>query len=393
MTNFDNVRDRHQTNSAKWDGLADRFGSDDPNLLAMWVADMDFDPAPAIKESLQDLAVNHVLGYTIPSDDFYQSQIDWYKDRHQVDLQKSDILLSPGVVGSIGAVIQAVTGRDDGVMIHDPAYNGFIKILRANKRKIVKSPLIIEAGKFVMDYDQIEAEFKKGEVKLFVLSNPHNPGGRVWTREELVKLADLCQEYGVYLISDEIHIDLTYPENKATSAYTLDEKYFDQLVVLHSATKTFNIAGVKCSAIFVKNEELKDKIQSTQALLAHSAISSFGLVATQAAFAQSRDWQQNLLAYLDQNRQLIVDFFQENLPQVDFIKPEATYLFWFDAKDIGLEGKELEDFFTQEGQVALVNGLNYGETSPTWMRLNFATSRENVQEGLNRIKSCFDKKQ
>ena len=137
---------------------------------------------------------------------------------------------------------------------------------------------------------------------------------------------------------------------------------------------------------------MKDKIQSTQALLAHSAISSFGLVATQAAFAQSRDWQQNLLAYLDQNRQLIVDFFQENLPQVDFIKPEATYLFWFDAKDIGLEGKELEDFFTQEGQVALVNGLNYGETSPTWMRLNFATSRENVQEGLNRIKSCFDKK-
>lgn len=388
MNEFDTVRDRLNTNSVKWDGLNSLYGS--PDLLAMWVADMDFDPSPAIREALTEVASNQVIGYSKPSETFYETYINWQKKRHQIDLSKEEILLSPSVVASLGTLIQAFSQEDDAVMIHDPAYNGFTPIVLNNHRKLLRSPLKNVDGKFEMDLEDIENQFKDNPVKLFILSNPHNPGGRVWTKEEIIDLADLCRKYGVLLVSDEIHSDLAYSEREVTSAYTLDESYFDNLVVLHSPTKTFNIAGVKISTILVKDKDLRDRVEEYQAYVAQDTINTFGLVAMEAAFGHSDEWYSNLIDYLESNRQMIVDFFDKELPDVEYMVPEATYLFWFNAEQIGKSGLDLKKHFAKEGKIALVDGGSYGKSQPAWMRLNFGTSKERLQEGLNRIKTVFE---
>lgn len=389
MTNeFDVVRDRRHSNSVKWDGLKALYGEED--LLAMWVADMDFDPAPAIRERLTNVVANQVLGYAKPSDHFYETYINWQKEQHQIELNEKEILLSPGVVGSIGVLIQSFTEQDDGVLIHDPAYNGFTPIIEDNKRQLHRSPLRIEDGKFRMDYKDIERQMKQNNIKLFLLSNPHNPGGRVWSREELVQLIELCMKYDVLLISDEIHSDLIYSNYKMTSAYTLDEKYFNHIVVLHSVTKTFNIAGVKISTILVKDEVLRNRIKEVQSYSQQNTINSFGLVAMEAAFGHSQEWHKKLLMYLEDNRNFIMDYFDKYLPEVEYMVPESTYLMWFNAATTGYSGAELNQHFVKEGRIALVNGLKYGESSPTWTRLNFGTSRSTLEDGLNRIKDAFE---
>lgn len=385
---FDVVRDRRHSNSVKWDGLKAVYGEED--LFAMWVADMDFDPAPAIRDCLTNVAANQVLGYAKPSDQFFETYINWQKEQHQIDLKEKEILLSPGVVGSIGVLIQSFTAQGDGILIHDPAYNGFTPIIEDNKRQLYRSPLRIEDGKFRMDYENIERQIKQNNIKLFLLSNPHNPGGRVWSKEELVQLIELCIKYDVLLVSDEIHSDLIYSKYKMTSAYTLDEKYFNHIVVLHSVTKTFNIAGVKISTILVKDEVLRDRIEEVQSYFQQSTINSFGLVAMEAAFGHSQAWHRNLLKYLEDNRNFIIDFFDEYLPEVEYMVPESTYLMWFNAATTGYSGADLNQYFVKEGRIALVNGLKYGESSPTWTRLNFGTSRSILEDGLNRIKNAFE---
>lgn len=386
---FDVVRDRRQSNSVKWDGLETLYGEAD--LLAMWVADMDFDPAPAIKERLTNLASEQVLGYVLPPETLFETYIDWQREQHQIELKKEEILFSPGVVGSIGVIIQAFTEQGDGVLIHDPAYNGFTPIIEDNHRKLERSPLQIENGKFKMDFEDIEHQFKGNNIKVFLLSNPHNPGGRVWTKDELTQLMDLCVEYDVLLVSDEIHSDLIYSDQTMISAYTLDEKYFDHIILLHSPTKTFNLAGAKVSTIVVKDPELRKQIKEVQSYTQQGTINTFGLVAMEAAFGESQEWHKNLLKYLEENRNYIINFFDEHLPEVEYMVPESTYLMWFNAESIGLSGEELNQHFVKEGQIALVNGQKYGKSSPIWTRLNFGTSRENLEDGLNRIKKAFEK--
>lgn len=388
MNEFDVVRDRRKSDSKKWDGLETEYG--DSDLLAMWVADMDFDPAKPIRDRLTKVASEHVLGYSQPSEKFYDTYINWQEENQHIKLSEEEILLSPGVVGSIGIAIQAFSEKGDSVLIHDPAYNGFTPIVLDNKRNLLLSPLKLVEGKFQMDFEDIEKQFNENNVKLFILSNPHNPGGRVWTKEELVKLLDLCEQYDVILVSDEIHCDLVYPEYSVTSAYTLDEKYFNRIVVLHSATKTFNIAGVKISTILVKDPVLRERMQEVQSYSVNDTINSFGLVAMEAAFSEGKGWHTNLMQYLESNRQMIIDFFDAELPGVDYMIPESTYLFWFNADSSGYCGEELNEHFVKEGRIALMNGMSYGETCPTWMRLNFGTNKERLQDGLNRIKKAMN---
>lgn len=389
MNYFDNVRSRLNTNSVKWDGLNTLYG--DPDLLAMWVADMDFDPSPAIQSAIKEVAENQVLGYTKPSDSFYDTYINWQKKRHGIDLTANDILLSPSVVGSLGVLIQAFSNPGDAILIHDPAYNGFTPIVLNNNRQLFRSPLKMVEGKFKMDLADIENQFKSGEVKLFILSNPHNPGGRVWTKDELVDLANLCKKYQVLLVSDEIHSDLVYSGYSVTSAYRLDDKYFDNLVVLHSPTKTFNIAGTKVSTILAKDSELRKRIKEVQSYTSQDTINSFGLVAMEAAFGESDQWYNLLIDYLESNRQLIIDFFDKELPEVEYMVPESTYLFWFNAEQIGKSGVQLKKHFAEKGKVAMVDGGAYGKSQPSWMRLNFGTSKERLKEGLEAIKTVFEK--
>lgn len=387
MVNFDEKIVRKGTGSLKWDAVKALYGKEE--ILPMWVADMDFLNAAPIREALHRLIDEQVLGYSLPSDQLFESIIKWQKERHNMNLSKKNILFSPGVVGSLGVCIQAFSEIGDGVMIHDPVYHPFTHIVHSNKRKLVLSSLENQNGRYIMDFEDIESKLQKDNVKIFILSNPHNPGGRVWTREELKRLADLCVKYNVILISDEIHSDLLFNGSVCYSPVTLNEKYEKWVITLHSATKTFNLAGVKLSFFFVFDDVLKRQIETIQSQTEQASINTFGLVATEAAFSESEHWLENLLEYLETNRQIVIDFFDKELPDVNYMIPEATYLFWFNASTCNVPNDQLKKAFVDIGKIALNEGSSFGLEGTGWMRLNFASPRSMVEEGLQRIKKTF----
>lgn len=386
--NFDEIIDRSGTNSVKWDAREQLFGS--ATALPMWVADMDFKNSDQIRKALHELIDDQILGYALPSDSLFESIILWQKERHQMNINKENILFSPGVVGAIAVCVQALTSPHDGVLIHDPVYTPFSSVVQSNNRRIYRTPLIIENGQYKMDYDHIEKSFKEHSIKMFILSNPHNPGGRVWTKKELIQLIDLCIQYEVILISDEIHSDLTYTDSTIYSPISLKEEYKNWVVTLHSASKTFNLAGVKLAFYIVCNDELKGKIETVQHETEQNSISTFGMVATEAAFSKSIEWHKELMEYLEENRNLVIEFFDKELPEVFYMKPESTYLFWFDASSLHIEGDKLTETFIQKGDIALNAGIAYGNSSQQFMRLNFACPRSVLEEGLLRVKKVFD---
>lgn len=388
MVNFDEELVRTGTNSLKWDALEERYGAKD--ILPMWVADMDFQNAEPIRTALHKLIDEQILGYAMPSENLMQSIIRWQKERHDMTLVSDNILFSPGVVGAIAVCVQAFSEIGEAVMIHDPVYYPFTNVVEANDRKLVRASLENDNGRYVMDFEEIEKQIKDNQVKLFILSNPHNPGGRVWTKEELEKLTQICVENKVVLVSDEIHSDLTFKDVTCYSPVTFKEEYKDWVVTLHSATKTFNIAGVKCSFFFVFNEELKKKIEQTQEKTEQASLTTFGLVATEAAFSESQEWLEGLMGYLESNRQLVIDFFDKELPDVAYMIPEATYLFWFDASTLSVPNDQLKETFTTIGKIALNEGASFGPDGNGWMRFNFASPRAMVEEGLKRIKKTFE---
>lgn len=386
--NFSKHMDRKNTGSVKWDMLEEFFGTKD--VLPMWVADMDFDNALEIKEAIQDIIDTQILGYTFPQSSFYNSIIEWQRKNHNMLVSKEDILISPGVLSSIAAVIQALTQEKEGVLIHDPVYTPFSTIVEKNNRIVYRSRLLVSNNEYKMDFDHIEEQMKKHPIKLFLLSNPHNPGGRVWSKEELVKLTTLCRQYNVILISDEIHSDLVFKDYSCISPVTLNESNKEFVVTLHSATKTFNIAGVKTSFMVIYNENLRNKVLNVLEQTELSSVNSFGLAATEAAFSKAGDWHRALMKQLETNRSKVIAYFNKYLPEVSYMTPQSTYLFWFDASTLGIENDKLKETFADVGKVALNDGISYGPGGGAYMRLNFAVPEPMLEEALKRIKHVFD---
>lgn len=385
---FEKIVDRQQTNSVKWDKTDEIFGSAD--VLPMWVADMDFDNARPIKDALRKTIDTEVLGYTFPPASLFTAISNWQKDKHDMPVTRDDILLSPGVLSSIAVAVQAFTDRGDSVLIHDPVYPPFYSMVNKNERAVYRTSLNLKDGQYRMDFDDIEQQFKDKQIKLFILSNPHNPGGRVWSKEELIQLVELCKKYSVILISDEIHSDLVYSEQTCLSPVNLDDSYKNWVVTLHSATKTFNLAGVKTSFILVFNDKLKEQLVKVQEETELNVVNTFGMRATEAAFSESRDWHKGLLEKLEANRSIVTEFFNKKLPEVSYMVPEATYLFWFDAARLGVENEKLRETFAQVGKVGLNDGISYGPSGRSYMRLNFAVPEPLLMDGLKRIKTVFD---
>lgn len=385
---FEKIVDRKQTNCVKWDRAEAIFGSAD--VLPMWVADMDFDNARPIKESLRKMIDDEVLGYTFPPDSLFSAIGNWQNDKHNMPADKENILLSPGVLSSIAVAVQAFTDQGDSVLIHDPVYPPFYSMVNKNERDVHRTSLALKDGQYTMDFDDIEQQFKDKQIKLFILSNPHNPGGRVWTKDELVTLVELCKTYQVILISDEIHSDLVYSDQTCLSPVTLDDSYKDWVVTLHSATKTFNLAGVKTSFILVFNDKLKEQLVKVQEETELDIVNTFGMRATEAAFSESRDWHESLIKKLEANRSIVTDFFDKELPDVPYMVPEATYLFWFDASSLGVADEKLRETFAEVGKIGLNDGISYGPSGKSHMRLNFAVPESLLMDGLTRIKTVFD---
>ena len=383
MTNFEQPIDRLGSNSVKWDAILKSYNEE--NLLPLWIADMDFKAPVGVLQAYQKLLEHGILGYADTPDTLYTAISNWEQEHFKLAVRKEEILFFSGVLAGITTAIQAFTKPNDVILIHDPVYPPFANIITTNRRQLVRSQLVEENGHFVMDLADMEEKFKQHQVKVMILCNPHNPGGRVWTKKELYQLGELCQKYQVLVLSDEIHQDLVFPPNKMTSFFNAGEGFSNFSLQFTSMTKTFNLAGIKNSVVFVKNEKLRSQLIRKQEENFQQEINTFGLVGMEAAYETGEEWLAELLPYIQSNITYTMNFFREQLPKVKIMEPEGTYLLWLDFSEYDLSDKELEERFVHKGKVVLNTGVSYGPSGKQHMRLNVACPRVVLEEGLNRI--------
>jgi cystathionine beta-lyase len=387
MINFDNVHSRLNTNSVKWDSIVATYKEND--LLPLWVADMDFLAPTPVTKALQQVIDQGIYGYTIFPDSLYDAIISWQQRKHHYTIQKEDILFNSGVVPSLALAVQSFTEIEDSVLIHDPVYPPFADVVEKNQRQLVRNALIDRNGHFEFDPNTMEAAIQEHNVKLMILCNPHNPGGRVWSKEELQQIGDICKKHGVIVVSDEIHQDIVFAPTTFTSFQTVDPAFAEFSIVLTSATKTFNLAGIKNSMIFIKDPELRKQFVTTQEKNVQSEINTFGIVATEAAYRDSEQWLEELLHYLAANIEWTCNYLAKELPEIKYHKPEGTYLMWLDFSSYGLSDQQLQRKLIKEAKVVLNPGINFGPSGTQHMRINLACPRETLEKGLAQIATAF----
>lgn len=378
--NFDEIIDRSNTGSLKWHYTDD--------TIPLWVADMDFKAAQAILDAIEQTVQHGILGYTKPTEALYDSIIQWHGRRYDLQLTKENILFSPGVVPSLALMMNVFTEVGEAVLVNDPIYTPFMSKVEQNGRKLVLSALKEAEGKYHLDLADIEAKIVEHNVKLYLLCNPHNPGGRVWTIDELEAVLAICKKHNVAIVSDEIHQDLTLTGHTFTPFLTLAKGYEHNVVSLTSMTKTFNIAGIKGSMIFATDEALVKKISQQQHLNDEYELNLFAYTTMRVAYEQGDEWLAQALGYIETNIDLTVQFLEAHLPKIKVMRPEASYLIWVDCSAYGQDDQALYDTF-RAAKVELSAGFKYGEEGHLKMRLNVACPRALLLEGLNRMHAAL----
>lgn len=371
--------DRHRIGSTKW------HHSDD--TLPMWIADMDFKVADPIAETLVDIIKNNVLGYTTPTPKLYQTISHWHYSRYGHRLNARDIIFSSSVVAALATAITLFSQEGDAVLINDPVYPAFFDKIRRNHRTIITSALCVdEQYRFCFDYQDMEDKICKHNVKLFILCNPHNPGGRVWTQSELQRILALCKRYNVFVVSDEIHQDLTLFGHRFTSVLALDEAkaYYHRLICLSAISKTFNTAGLKGAFIFVKNKTLADTITEYQIRHGENEINLLALHAIQAAYQHGDEWLKAVISYIEDNVITAIDHLITHLPNLKVMHPEASYLIWMDCSAYCQDDEQLKQKLLN-AKVELNWGISYGKEGHLKVRLNVACPKGVLHQGLVRI--------
>ena len=382
--NFQTAPNRLSHHTYKW-----KETETDPQLLPAWIADMDFEVMPEVKQAIHDYAEQLVYGYTYASDELLQAVLDWEKSEHRYSFDKEDIVFVEGVVPAISLAIQAFTKEGDAVLINSPVYPPFARSVRLNNRKLVSNSLKEENGLFQIDFEQLEKEIVENNVKLYLLCSPHNPGGRVWEREVLERIGHLCQEHQVILVSDEIHQDLTLFGHEHVSFNTISPDFKEFAIILSSATKTFNIAGTKNSYAVIENPALRARFKRQQLANNHHEVSSLGYIATETAYRYGKPWLVALKAVLEENIQFAVDYFAKEAPRLKVMKPQGTYLIWLDFSAYGLTDDELFALLHDQAKVILNRGSDYGKEGELHARLNIATPKPLVEEICKRIVHCL----
>ena len=362
----------------------------DPEIIPAWIADMDFNVIPEVREAVIGYADQMVYGYTYASDSLYQSILDWEKEEHGYSFDKEAVVFIEGVVPAISTAIQAFTKEGDAVLINTPVYPPFARSVRLNNRRLIENSLVKVNGHFEIDFEQLERDIVENDVKLYVFCSPHNPGGRVWTKEELTKVADLCQKHGVLLVSDEIHQDLALYGNKHISMNTISDAYKDFTLVLSSATKTFNIAGTKNSFTIIENEDLRKAFKQKQLANNQHEIPTIGLITTQAALTYGKPWIEELKTVFETNIDLLTKELSEKT-NIKVMKPEGTYLVWLDFSAYDQDHNELGRLLKEEAKVVLNDGITFGSEGEKHFRFNVATPTTVVAEGVKRLVSVFGK--
>jgi len=373
---FDEPVVRRGTNCVKWDE------SEIDDIIPMWVADMDFRVAPAIQKALEERVAHGVFGYNIVPESYYEAVISWFRRRHQWTISRESILYTTAVVPAVSCVIKALTMPGEKVLILSPAYNCFFSSIRNNGCEVLESPLVNEDSSFKIDWQDFEQKCADEKTTLFLLCNPHNPCGRVWNREELQRMYDICHRHGVTVVSDEIHCELIMPGYEFVPFGTIT----DDCVVTNSPSKNFNTAGLQIANIICTNPEWRRRIDRAININEVCDVNPFGIAALQAAYNESEDWLDALNQYLWQNYQTLCDFFARELPQLRVTRLEGTYLVWVDHRALGISTDELFNRLLNEGHVWVSPGTMYGpQTGEGFIRINIACPRSQLNEALKRI--------
>ncbi|MBR0031506.1 MAG: pyridoxal phosphate-dependent aminotransferase [Treponema sp.] len=384
---FNTVIDRKNTNAIKFD-LATVRGKP-ADVLPLWVADMDFPTAPEILSALHKKVSHGIFGYSVPDAGFYAAVKKWQKEEHDFDIDRPHIVLTPGVVFAISSAIRAFTSEGDSVIIQTPVYYPFKNMVVLNKRNLVTSSLFEKDGKWHIDFDDFEKKISENNVKLFILCSPHNPVGRVWTKEELSKISEICERHNVIVFADEIHNDFVIPPYKHTVFQTVSEYAAYNSIVSTSASKTFNLAGLQFSINFIKNPELKKRFRDAIDKTGYDEPSIMGLIATKAAYEHGKPWLLALKNHLAENLAFVRSFVAEKLPKARLIEPEGTYLLWLDFSAYGHTDSELDDIIVNKAKLWLDRGTMFGKEGEGYQRINIATPHSILKDALERLESVF----
>lgn len=377
---------RRQDNNVKWS-----VTKDDDQLLPMTVADMDIATPQFIREAMQRVLDQKVLGYTMPSTVFYNAIIHWQKTYHNVSLKRDQLIIVPSVAVGLSFVIRHLTQVDDGIIVMSPYYPPYRQLVIDNQRQFIEFPLVQREGQYVIDLDRLDQVMAESNAKAIIVCNPHNPGGCVWTTSELQRIQDIANAHSVLVLADEIHDDVAFSDNLPVSMMSdlMGEEASDQTILLKSATKAFNLAGIKCAFLAVKNPKLLSILKQAAAAEAIEEVNTLGLVATRVAYEQGADWLAEVNAYLEANRNFAYEYLREEVPMIRPMYPEGTYLMWLDFMAYGLTDTELDQKLRELGHICLNPGIDYGKTGSGFMRLNFAVDRAVLTDALKRLKT-FD---
>ena len=380
--NFDENIDRRSTNSLKYDLLDSIFGSDD--ILPMWVADMDFKTPDFIIDSIKKRLNHEIFGYTIKSDNFYNSIINWTKNQYNWDIKREWILFSPGVVPSLVFSVLAFSNPGDKILIQPPVYFPFMHVIKANKREIFFNPLKNTNNYYTIDFENLEKNIDE-KVKMIFLCNPHNPVGRAWKKDELERLGDICVKNNIVIISDEIHADIVYKPNFHIPIANLNSNFANSTVTLLAPGKTFNIAGLSSSVIIASNKELYKKLESIINSMHIGMGNVFGLVAFESAYTNGKEWLDELLLYLQGSVMFVDEYINKYIPYIEFKIPEATYLLWLNCKDLNLNNNQLKDFFIKKAKVGFNDGPTFGPGGEGFQRMNIGCPKSLIKKALDKI--------
>lgn len=392
--NFDKIINRKGTNCLKYDYAVERGKPAD--VLPLWVADMDFTVSEEITKSLHAAVDHGIYGYTQPKDAYYNAITNWMEKNHNWKTKREWIMKTPGVVFALGAAVKAFTKPGDAVLIQNPVYYPFTNIIRDNDRRVIDNTLVYEKrvtegkSQYSIDYEDFERKIVQENIKLFILCNPHNPVGRVWNREELQYLGEICLRHHVIVVSDEIHNDFVYPGFEHTVFANVDPRFAEFTVTCTAPSKTFNLAGLQISNIFISNETLREAFQKEIDKTGYDEPNALGAIACEAAYRGGQEWLDQLRAYLLENLNFLRTYLQEKIPQIHLVEPEGTYLVWLDCSELGISGKELDQFIVEKAGLWLDGGAMFGPSGSDFQRVNIACPRATLELALDKLKAAVD---
>lgn len=386
--NFDEIIDRRGSGSVKWKNLEEEYGYKD--ILPMWIADMDFKSSKEIIESLNKIVEDGVFGYGYLVEGFYDSIVNWVKKKHNWEIKKEWILFTPGVIVGFNIPVREFVKEGEKILVQGPVYPPFFRVMNNNNRIVNNNPLIYNGEKYLMDFEDLKSKIDK-DTKLMMLCNPHNPVGRVWTKEELEKLGKICLDNNILIVSDEIHCDLTFKGEKHIPIASLSKELAENTITLMAPSKTFNIAGLSTSFAIIPNEEIREAYCKAIEAMEIGSSNIMGIAALEAAYNHGEDWLNQAMDYIEDNADYAIEYIRKNIPRIKVDKPEATYLLWLDFRDYNMSQEEITDLLINKGRLLLNDGSPYGTQGEGdgFFRINVACPRAMLEEGLKRLKKAF----